>query len=273
MANKQLKFSVNYLIIDGSECDISDFTDLQEEDLVKHDITHREDKITETLAIKKVAKKCIDNRFVTFYFNQGSKYPYPDTVINTELKESKNPRDPDQIELDDQFFALIDIKNQRIYLSDQRKRYIISDWLKNKLEKEITIKSIIEEQEFINRLKSVNAISFTLVPNLFNSASEEVLSKSLVDDIYGFGADKAKLELSYKDGNVTDKIKAIFNSLLNRKNEFETITVVGRNDENLESVFNLDEIVNKLSIEVNDFEESKLLNPDTVFVALIDKIK
>lgn len=274
MATKQLSFCVNQLIINNAQCDLLTFAALGDEDIVKHDITHKEDGVTETLSIKKVNKNCVEDRFVTFYINQGDKYPYSETVINGDLEETKNPRDPNQLEMDDQFFALVDTSTQRIYLSDQRKKYLIRSWLEEKTCKEVTIKSIIAEEEFIDRLSTVNQISFTLVPNLFNSTDDGFLSKNLVQDIYGFGAEKAKLELIYSGSRITENLKDLFKKLINRKSEFESITVIGRNDENLESIFNLQEITNKLIVEVNEFGEgSKLLNPEAVFRALIEKIK
>ncbi len=273
MANTPLNFAVNQLIINDSTFDLQVFESIVSEDLEKIDVTHREDKTVETLHIKKIKKECLEDRFVTIYFLQGAKYPYPDTVINDELKESKNPRDPNEIELDDQFFVLIDKNTQRIYLSDLRKKFVITKWLEDKLEKNISVKAIIAEDEFVNKLKMVNSISFTLTPDLFNSTSEGVLTRTLVQDIFGYGAAKAKLELSYNNVRASDTIKEKIQQLLQRKSEFETITVVGRDDEEFDSVFNLQEIVSKLTVDVNIDGNSKLFEPNDVFTALIGLIK
>lgn len=273
MAKKHLKFSVCQLIINDSHFNIDVFADLKEEDLDKHEVTHREADKSEVLSIKKTIKKVIEDRFVIVYFLEGEKYPYSEVVINSDLEEAPNPRDPDELELDDQFFVLIDVQSQRIYLSDQKKKYLLIDWLEKKLSKKVSVKSIIDEKDFIDKIKTLNEISFTLAPDLLNSTSEGVLQKTLVEDIYGFGADKAKLKLIYNNTGIDAKIIEKLNEILRKRVEFESITVVGRSDENFETVFNIEGITNKVSIEVETSEDPKLLNADTVFDILVGKIK
>ncbi|EKE18532.1 MAG: hypothetical protein ACD_9C00304G0002 [uncultured bacterium] len=142
-----------------------------------------------------------------------------------------------------------------------------------KIDKEVVIKSIIQEEQFLEKIKSINKISFTVAPTLFNSTSEDVLSNNLVRDIYGFDADRANIELSYNNTSITDRIKQKFNSLIGRKSEFENIVVIGQSDENFESIFNLREIASNIYLEIEVDKESKQLDYESVFSLLILKIK
>lgn len=198
MAKKTLHFSINQLVLDNTEFNIHSFSLIENEYFEPQKVTEEEE--VEVIAIQKIYKKIIDSRFVTFYFNDGDKFPYSEKVLNASdptYPEEDNPRSPDQIELNNQFFVLADIAKQRLYISDQRKRNKFSQWLAEKTGKEINIKSIINESEFIEKIKTVDQITFSIEPNLLNSGSEDILSNNLVRDIYGYGADRAKIELSY----------------------------------------------------------------------------
>jgi len=203
----------------------------------------------------------------------GDKYPYPTKVVNEDLCEEDNPRAPGLIELDQQLFVLIDVNTQRIWISNQQKKGEIRLWLKNKLDTNIIIKSIINDIDFIEKIKSVKEISFSVVPNLFNSSQQDTLSSHLIEDMLGFGAKKAKLSLEYDNSKISGTIKSKINSMIGRKDEFNDITVIGRSDENLESTFNLEEITSRIQVDVPINESSKLLDPSNIFLTLIGKIK
>ena len=273
MSKKALKFTVNQLIINSSRFDLDTFSDLKGADLDTHKVAHKEDDKEEILSIKKITKTIEDERFITVYFNEGSKFPYTDKVIDSKLDEHTNPRSPEEIELDNQFFVLIDVQTQKIFMSDQRKRSAFSSWLNEKIKKQIEIKPIISEEEFIQKIKSINKIYFTVVPDLFNYTNEDILSNKLVQDIYGFGAEEGRIELSYNDARMTDKILNKLKALIGRKRDFKDITVIGRSDDNFESIFNIDEIINSIYIDIDCNDEVKLLDEKNVFAVLINKIK
>ncbi len=276
MADKPLKFSGNRLVLNNQPTfSVFDFDDIRDSNTEHMDIKISE-KETETISIKKITKQIHEDRFISLYFNYGNKYPYSQKVAKLdgeELEEIDNPRSPELIELSDQLFVLIDAKLQRIWLSNQRQRNEIAKWLKEKINKDVNIKSIINETEFIDKLKSVQEISFTVLPDLFNSADQQTLSSHLAQDIFGFGAEKAKVQLLYKNSSITDKIREKFNGLLAKKDNFQEIAVIGRSDEGFDTVFNLEEVVSKVTVNVGYDETSKHLNPESVFDALKQKIK
>lgn len=274
MANKPIRFSVFQLIITSdAPFSLESFSSIEAEKMETFEVTHSKEE-KEVLEIKRVYKECYEDRFITFYFNEGNKFPYSPTVIDaTDLQEKENPRPAEDIELGEQFFVVIDINTQRVYLSDQRKKTTFGTWLKDKINKEVIIKSIISEEDFLSKIKSVSKISFCLVPNLFNSSTQDILSHNLTNDIFGFEAEKARLELEYNNSNMTERIKNKFSEILRRKNEFQEITIIGRSDEGFESIFNLEEVVSKLIIDVPIREETNLLEPSLVFNLLTSKIK
>jgi len=273
MSKRNLKFTVSQLIINSSLFDLSTFSDLKDADLDTYKVTHKKEDKEEILSIKKFTKAVEEERFITIYFNEGNKFPYTDKVIDSNLEEHDNPRSPEEIELDNQFFVLVDVKTQRIFMSDQRKKTSFISWLSEKIKKQIEIKPIISEEEFIQKIQSINKICFSVVPNLFNSQNEDILSNKLVQDIYGFSADEGYIELTYNDAKMTDKILDKLKALIKRKKDFKDITVIGRGDNNFESIFNIDEIISAIYIDIDCGDEAKLLDEKNVFAVLINKIK
>lgn len=250
---------------------ISDFDLIKESDAETFDIAKGEEK--EILTVKKISKAIFEDRFVALAFDEGEKYPYPPRVINNDLCEQDNPRASNLIELDVQTFVLIDVSSQRIWISNQKKKNQIANWLKEKINTDVVIKSIIKDGEFIDKIRSVREVSFTVVPNIFNTSKQDILSSHLVQDLLGFGAQKAKLSLEFNNSKISDTIKSKLSSLIGRKNEFSDITVIGCSDENLESTFNLEEISSKVQLDLPIIAESGLLDSNNVFSSLINKIK
>lgn len=273
MNDKILIFSANQLIVDGRPAQILDFDPIENEDLQPLALNST-NGVQEILSVKKVLKGAEDDRFIKIYIEDGNKYPYSKKVINSSnLKEEDNPRSPNKIELTDQLFALIDIKTSRIFLSNQKQKNEFIEWLQKKTKRIISIKPLFLIDEFIKKVKSIKEICLTVVPNLFNSNSD-ILSKKLVDDIYGFGAEEATLKLMYKrkneiSKNVLEKVKL----LTSRKKEFKNITIVGRTSNNFESIFNMNEVMNRIRIPIKLDQDTKKLGYSEVFFDLIKKIK
>ncbi|MCE3255736.1 MAG: hypothetical protein K0R25_1230 [Rickettsiaceae bacterium] len=272
MSKRPIQFTVYQIIVDDSySLATSIFDPIKNNDIDTLTFDLGDGK-KETLQIKKTVKKYHKNRFVSLYFNIGNKFPYSDKVIDENLNECDNPRPAEQIEPDKQQFVLIDTKTSRIYISDQRAKNDFINWLKKKIEKEIALKSIVNERDFIEKIKSVREISFSVVPDILNSSDQDILSHNLVRDIFGFGAAKAKLQLNYGNIGINDKIKNKIEGILKKRREFKDLVVVGRTDEDLETTFKISEVASKIIVDVIEGDK-KLLDPEMVFSSLIKKIQ
>ncbi len=273
-ANK-LTFSIYQVIMSNSEFNLQTFADIQDDDTESHTIKSGGEE--EVLSIKKITKEILgEGRFVAIYINEGKKYPYADKVIDStdaDLSEKNNPRSANLIEPDDQFFALLDIQTQRLFISDQRKKKSFNSWLNEKTSSDFTIKSLISEDQFLDTIKFISEISFTASPTLFNGTNSDTLSENLVRDIYGYGAEKASIKLTYNNKEpISTRVLNKLKSLIGHKEEFDDIVVIGRNEQDFESVFNIEGIINKILVNVSSDMESTLLDPQIVFNLLINEI-
>lgn len=270
---KSIKFTINQLIIDDQPFNIDSFDRVISEDIDAGKLRNSETNEIEITSIKKVAKELQGDRFITLYFNYGDKFPYAPKVMKPDLNEYDNPRSPDEIEMREQFFVLIDKQTQRIYLSDQRKKKFLKTWLELKIIKPVVIKSIIKEDEFITKIKSLSSIYFSVVPNLMSSAQGSFLSESLVQDINGFDAERAKLELAYNKKGLTPNLIQKIKDIIANKLSFEEIVIIGRDENDFESVLNFDEVTSKLSVDVEIDTKSNMFECENVFSELIEILK
>ncbi|MBU3925242.1 hypothetical protein KJ854_04885 [Patescibacteria group bacterium] len=268
---KKIGFSINKLIIDDDIFDLDFFNKIDSKDKNKQVIAE------EVISINAFEKETIEDRFISIYFEGWDKYPYSSKVIKADSKnldEIDNPRAPNEIELNDQFFILIDVKTQRIYISNQNKVKSTIDWISDKTKSKVTIKPLFEESNFIEKVRSINEINFSIeTENLFNSARAGLLSNELARDMNGFKADESKLSMIYKKSKPIDQIKEIVKKIIGAKINYKTLTIIGRMDNGVESILNLNGLVNRMLIDRPIEDETKKINKNEVFNALIIKIK
>lgn len=274
MSKQPLEFKIHTLHINDKKFEISNFDSIQDENReIPTDPSTKQ--VIDKIVIS--TKRILEDRFVAIYFHQGSQFPYSKTVIdidsaNPELAEETNPRPSKKIEIDRQSFVLIDVNKRKIYIAKSNREEILK-WLEENLEGEIVIKLIISKEQFISQLKSLGTISFSATNNLF-SPIEGILSKTLVQDMLGYGAEEAKIEYKYqKNYPIDQKIKNLLGTLFNHKDEFKDLIITGRNDENFESIFNLKEIAHKITIKACLDAKTKQFNSEEVFCKLIEDIQ
>lgn len=277
---KKIEFSANQLIIDGRAPQADDFEPVYACDVDKQIIKSGDGKNTreEVISIQKIKAQSVDGRFVTIYFEEGDKFPYPDKVVDVSgesLLVEDNPRAPEQIECDQQFFVVVDLKTMRIYVSDQRKRNWLIQWLISKTKKAVESKALMLQSEFVGKIKSVSEISFALESNLFNTTGAAILGTELVRDIYGFGADEATIILRYygKRRILSKPVFGKIRQLVDRKSELKSLTIVGRTDQKFENIFNVNDIVSKITIDCELDLITQILDPNQVFDNLIGQLK
>ncbi len=265
---KKITFSIYKFIINNSTFSVKDFDSIKES-------TDSENIIGEDLvAIDKITKKVYEDRFICFSFYLYERWPYSEKVlskIENKIIEENNPRSDDKIELKDQIFVVLDSEKQRIYLSNRQKENHLKDFLKKHNIIDYTIKPIFNEKDFIDNIKSVQEIALTVEnTNIFNQIDS--LSKNLSNDIYGYGADEATLYLRYKKNKNVNSIKSKLNDILNNRSSYKNITIVGRNSGNFEKIFNLDGIIERISITTT-LSNTKEINVEDLLSSLILNIR
>ena len=269
MPTKQ--FSVAKLVIGNSAFNLQNFSALSpqyHEQFTDND-GNKHDKLIETSVLR--------NQFLSLYFEAWKALPRPDSVYNINKEsDEKNPRSPNQIERDTQIFVLIQESTQKIFISDFRIKLTIEDWLKEKIKEDVKIKNIIDKDNFVNEIQSLNSVYLSASPDLF-SLHSGILSEQLNQDIHNYGLDIEHIELKiqFQKHGITERaqeqIRKLFQQHANRK--FSKLEISGRHDEKFDRIFNTDNIIDKIEIEAIRRPNDGLLDPSSIFNALIDKIQ
>jgi hypothetical protein len=267
MAPKELCLSGNRLVIDNLEIiEPSDF------DVIPTQATEPLTIAGEILSIDKVERLVYNERFLSLYFERGDKYPYPDKVYDAATSsEVDNPRSADEVELDVQFFVLIDCEKQRIYLSNQRVKTWLEKFLTTKLGRNVTIKPVIDEGDFMDKISSISEV--TLSADASEVSTKETLAGILASDAYGYGAVRAELRLVYKQRkSLSERARNAANEFLGRRGEFKKLTIVGRSSEGFERVFNSEEIAYKIPTRPEVDPKTGKFISEAVFMAAMLRI-
>ena len=266
---KDLKFSMNQIVVEGvSLLDFDVFQEIEENSIEKNKIGD------EILAVDVIEKKYRHEKFVSLYFQKGEKYPYSETVFDTESSNKiPNPRNSSSIETDNQLFALIDVNTSRIYLSNQKQRTYIESWLTGKLKKNVSIKPLMDEGDFLQQVESISHISLTAEPRQIQAGDSATLEEALNNDIYGFGAEKAVLTLIYKQRSVRGRLKEVLGNIIESKSRYKNVTIVGKNVLGFESVFNTEVMTTKIPMSSSRDEKTGKFKEEDVFESLINKIR
>lgn len=202
-----------------------------------------------------INKLIISNNCFWLNIRYGKELPYTTTVINTKSAEEElNPRSKDQVEPDKQFFGLYSANEQIFYMSDVRKKTFFEKYLAKKLNQSVTIKSFLKSpDEFLKIIKSVEKIKLVTKKTLFSMSGGLVSISPEHKDIFGLGVpEEYSIEATYKHARLTDAFKENIKNIVNWKKSFEaeSLVCIGRDENNLETIFNVDSFRQKISISI-----------------------
>lgn len=258
MNNKNIFFSGMVCYLDDLTLKIDDFKEKFQDD------TFSEEKgnSVEIFQVKFI------NEYLTINFSDGSSMPRNPKVYDQETHSLKdNPRSKEQIE-PKEYFALIDFKTSFLWLNNTKKKslllHFIQKFFKNK---NLLLKDIYDEEDFINCLKTLDGIKISAVPSIFIESN--TTSKALNDEMYL--ASKAELKLSYDRVKILEKLKSKIKNILSQKESFQNITISGRDDKGLEMLFNNNLFTRKISFK-SDIDENGMFDPNQIFNKLIIEI-
>jgi hypothetical protein len=197
----------------------------------------------------------IEDNFFWFYARYGKEFPYCEVVFDKgDEKEQPNPRLSSQIEPAYQLFAMYCMKDKVLYLSNLRKKIVVEKWLQEKLDASVTIKHFVKSAEdFIAVIKSVEKVRFVARRDLFSASNGVLDILPAPNDVYGLGmTEKFSLEAKFAKASVTENFKEIFKKMaIWKKNHVaESLICIGKDDKNIETIFNMDGFVQKVSLDI-----------------------
>lgn len=211
------------------------------------------------------------DNFMTITLNHGRPFPYKEKVYNIDKEiEEKNPRSNAQIEPKTDY-CMIDFEKSYLWLSNFKNKKIFLEFIMTTL-KDYTfcLKDVYKEAEFLNAIKSLNELKFSAEPELF---SDEDLSKSMIENIYGYGAEKLSLSFKYNsEEKISDRIIEKIKGIFKKRESFKNVVISGKDENNLGILFNSSNFSRKIDFN-SDVDEGEVFISQEVFKKLIRIIK
>jgi len=220
-----------------------------------------------------IVRDKVEDRFFWFYSNFGKAMPHRDIVIDLPSgTELENPRTTQQVEPNDQLFAVYDTSSSLFYISNLKKKGFLKEFLSQFTDKEIIIKNIYKDiNDFIEVINTLEVIKFTGSRDLFNREGD--LFSSL-RDIFGYGEpEEFSIEAKYKT-SMKEALKTEIRRLagFQRSGDIRTMVCIGKDERGFETVFNTNSFINKISVPLQKDNQS-LFPPDEVQAQVIMKLK
>lgn len=215
----------------------------------------------------------IEDRFYWFYSNFGKVMPHRNIIIDTSTQqELQNPRTEEQIEPNDQFFAVYDSEASIFYISNLKKKSFITSFLKDFSDQEIFIKNIYKSiDEFLGIIKSLENIKFTGERDLFSRDGDLFTP---LKNIFGYGEPEVfSIEAKYCTP-MKDTLKREILRLAGYQGsgDLKTLVCIGKDEQGFETVFNTNNFINKISIQLQKDSQSLFL-PEEVKEQVVKKLK
>lgn len=262
---ENISFSAHQLIVGtkNANFDVLRGTLSKGEDHFKYDDTHYQ--ITKLI--------CNNNRFFWMYAGYGKPLPRTKKVIDTKSNEfEENPRKPSQIEPNRQIFCLYDIKSEILYLSNHQKKKFFETYLKSKINHEVIVKNFyVNPDQFAARIKNIDSVRLITSKNLFSQATD-VFSEA--KNIFGLGEpEEFIIQTRFKNASTTSGFIKILKNFAKQKQtgEINSLVCKGRDEKNIEVIFNIDYIIDKINV-TSCKNEQGLFENEAIKNALISKI-
>lgn len=202
----------------------------------------------------------------------GSAMPRNSIIYDVETSETlPNPRLPSHAE-PKEIFGLIDFNSGFLWISDLRKKNLLLDFFRTKLDKNTLLvsKDVYDEKKFIETINKLDNIKLSAAPEIFSQSG--VLSGKLAEEINGYEATTAQLEFQYNNKTIGNNLREILTNLFITKNNFKGIVISGRDKNNLGMLFNLDGISRKIDFKTS-VDDNEMFIPENVFNQLITIIQ
>mgnify|MGYP003603733173 CR=1 FL=1 len=198
--------------------------------------------------------------FAKLYFEHGDPTPWNPTVVDIKTKTAAdNTRDKDQFE-PNLNYGLFDFRSSQVWLPHHAKN-IFKTAVQSEY-KDATFKEVLDEETFFQTIQSLDEIKFGIVPDeLLNSIN--TISQAMTVDANCYDSSYAELTLSFnKKNNISEKVRALFNTIIGEKSSFKKIAIAGRNNTGLDMLFNTETVSTKVTIDVMQDENGMLVIAD-----------
>ena len=261
-----MKFKNFLLRVDGErEAKIEDFLEIEEKG-------RRIYKPERQKYLYCIDMEILENRFLWMECEYADANKFREYVVNSETGEREpNPRTKDQIEPRQQLFVCYDCETHYLYLNDITRRHFLEEYFGEMTQKDYVINNVYASvDEFCERIKAIRGFQYTQVNNLFAHQGDLF---DRVGNIWGQDCpSKVQLKIGYDDVPVHEGGRGIIDRISRHKEEFESVIIIGCDDEGVEQTFDFSSILKHLIIYPYK-DENENYDPHQIKTLLLDKLR
>lgn len=261
---EKLSFSTLQLIWE-SDTKVTRYIEAEKDAFVK---IPEEFEYSESGAFYKIYTELTDEYF-WLVAEYGKPEPHREKWVDVNtFKEEMNKRKSTQVELTNQSFLFYSFSSKQLYLSNSRHIRLMSKILSDKSENKFLVKRLLVNfDEFIEIIKSVNKIRFTGFNNLFNTDSKEFKA---IEDLTGTSAPESfTLEATYNKGKIATFLRRLNQSRLEQ--QIDKLVIAGVDESGLETIYNVDTFTSQINILCSKNTEG-VYEQDLIKSAIMDKV-
>ena len=218
-----------------------------------------------------IHSEIVENRFFWMSCDYDDAQRFRNYVVDSAtMATENNPRTKNQVELRYQLFVCYDVDKHFLYLNDMHKHRFVEEYMSFSTQMEFKINNVYASvDDFCNHIKYLRRFKYVQVDNLF-AKSGDVFQN--VADMWGRDApDKIQLEIGYGDIPI-NKGRPIISRLFRKREQFESVIVVGCDDEGMEQTFDFSSVIKRIEISpVKDQDE--YYDPIEVRTLLLEKLR
>lgn len=163
--------------------------------------------------------------------------------------------------------------NAILYMSDFRKSRFLESYLKDKFNRNFVIKKYFAEPKtFVKEINAVKSLKFVFMnKEFFNVGVFEG-----VKDVCGYGNDIYNLTIEFKVKDYKFNPKKCLEFLIKSKDkkyrgEIDRMICVGKDDKDVEKIFNLDTYLKKITIPIQK-DENEMYDAETIKKYLLEQL-
>ncbi|MDA8000640.1 MAG: hypothetical protein MPK06_05440 [Alphaproteobacteria bacterium] len=193
----------------------------------------------------------VNDEYFWLYAEHGKSSPRNPILVDVEKNEEKiNPRTMGQAEPNEQIFSMYSMKKQTLYFSSPQKRGFFEKYLCSKLNGRVTMKNFLKTpEEFADKAKTLESVKFTTKTDLASEATGILNFLSTPKDPLGYGAPvRCTLEVKFKNSRPTPPFVKWLKKTIDAAPS--SLVCIGLDDNNHETIFNVDKFNQKYSIAV-----------------------
>lgn len=217
----------------------------------------------------------VTDDYLFISINYGNSEPRGENIYDFKKNQTlDNPRTSSQAELRNQLFVYYDFKTQFLYLNNSSKKKALIEILKKETDTVFNIKDImVDIDDFVKELNTVNCFEFTSVRDIFSSSGEEAERKAL-EDLTGTTAPKRfsiKAEYGGRDTHTIIKFLKRMGKKF-KQDELRGLVIKGKSEEGFERIYNTDTFIQKEILKNVTVNENNLFDSKVVLLTLQNQI-